>query len=285
MDSRPPEGAPFPTIRQWKSCSHCGAPNPPWASGCGQCRQPFPDAREAAAEEAAHIEYLLQQLPGWRQHGLLSESAHARLRSDYLHLQKEFGDYLLQQQMGMSDVAKPGMASSLTPAASAAVNPALQSTAPGTPVFWPMDLPGIMPGQPAAATLGLPIAAAPGLPVTAEPPGTPPQAPPFTPFIPSAAPPRPPDGQNLRSPAGQGLRRFFQKHALQVLFALATVLVLAALRTMSRLDMDRRFGDAAAARCPARINGDVLDIRAEDADGKPVGRVRVSWACRRVVRV
>ena len=92
MDSRPPEGAPFPTIRQWKSCSHCGAPNPPWASGCGQCRQPFPDAREAAAEEAAHIEYLLQQLPGWRQHGLLSESAHARLRSDYLHLQKEFGD-------------------------------------------------------------------------------------------------------------------------------------------------------------------------------------------------
>ncbi len=224
MESRPPAGAPFPTIRQWKSCSHCGAPNPPWASGCGQCRQPFPDAREAAAEEAAHIEYLLQQLPGWRQHGLLSESAHQRLRSDYLHLQKEFGDYLLQQQTGMSDAAKPGVASSVTPAASAAlpvasaaVNPALQSAAQGTPVFWPMDLPGILPGQPAAA--------APGLSVTAAPIGSMPHTPPFTSApAPSIAPPHP--------PAGQGLRRFFQKHALQVLFALATVLVLAALRTM-----------------------------------------------------
>ncbi len=203
MSSRPSEGAPFPDARQWKPCSHCGAPNPPRASGCVQCRQPFPHAHEAAAAEIAHVDYLLQQLPGWRQHGLLSDSAHTRLRSDYLHLQQQLADTLFPQQRSQSNAAQPDVVASDTFAAVDGVAPTPPFAAPDAPTLWAMDLPGIAPGWSAAPAGALPQT---------------------LPFVPSSAAQHP--------PVGKGLRQFFQKHALQVLFALATVLVLAALRAM-----------------------------------------------------
>jgi hypothetical protein len=214
MDPRPSNSASAPAAWQRKPCPHCGTLNLAWASACVQCLSIFPDALEAAQTQSAHIEYLLQQLPGWHRSGMLSNGAHARLRSDYLLLHQQLADYAfqLEQHERVSPVDPTGSAA--TPASSPSAD-----VAPSP--FWPMDLPGIAPAMSVSAmpSSGLPSAA---------------------PYVPPPDPPRP--------PAGDGLRQFFQKHALQIIFALATVLVLAALRSMLGWDW---IGDVAMRLLPA----------------------------------
>ena len=222
MDSRPTNSTSAPDAWQRKPCPYCGTLNLTWASACVQCQRTLPDALEAAQAQSSHIEYLLQQLPAWHRRGMLSNGAHARLRSDYLLLHQQLADYAYRlQQHGR--VSSDGPTGPVVPPATSA------NTAAGQPPFWPMDLPGLAPGAP---ILGMPP---PSLPVSAAPAS----APPYTPFVPPPDPPRP--------PAGDGLRQFFQKHALQIIFALATVLVLAALRSMMGWDW---IGDVAMRLLP-----------------------------------
>ena len=98
MDSRLGNSAPAPVAWQGKPCPYCGTPNVAWVSACVQCHATLPDALEAAQAQNAHIEYLLNQLPGWERRGMLSNSAYARLRSDYLLLHRQLADYALQLQ-------------------------------------------------------------------------------------------------------------------------------------------------------------------------------------------
>lgn len=181
-------------------CPLCRTPHPDWPTRCFHCGAGLPLPEQAVQAEIAHISYLRHQLAGWPARGLVSQSEAARLLEEYSEQQRS-----LQAHMGRARSAAPNAPGSYP----TIVPPLPAGFSPGrvTPPLAPYP-----PGRP------LPAHLSPESPAAAETPETKSKA---------AAPPQPPAGVDLR-----GIALFLQEHALKLIFALATVLVLIALRSI-----------------------------------------------------
>ncbi|MCW3096015.1 MAG: hypothetical protein JWL77_1633 [Chthonomonadaceae bacterium] len=195
MENMPPPADP-PSSRL-RSCPLCRTPNRDWLTHCFYCGAVLPHPEQAAQAEIDHIAYLLWQLPWWRSRDLLSPDAETKLNDEYAdrqsRLQERAGGLPMEETMVPPPVVPP------LPVELFASNPIapLPSTAP------PMGFPAA--GQtPPTSTARPPVQGSPG----------------------HSSPPT----RNANVP--NGIAVFLQEHALKIVFALATVLVLIALRSI-----------------------------------------------------
>ena len=181
-----------PSMVNSHSCPLCRTPNADWLTACCNCGAALPQPDQAAQAEISHIAYVLWQLPWWRSRNLLSSDAADRLQAEYLHRQTQ----IAERAFG------------------------LQFKQPAAPATAPPQVPP-MPGR----ALGDPDAAARQLPPT----NAIPSLELFQSSLPEPA--QLPTAVRSVSSAG-GVAVFMQEHALKIVFALATVLVLIALRSI-----------------------------------------------------
>ncbi|HLV81268.1 MAG TPA: zinc ribbon domain-containing protein, partial [Chthonomonadaceae bacterium] len=220
------QNSPFPASQAGspgspaRLCPACGSANDDWARFCARCGQPMPDADATTRAEIGHIAYLLQQVRWWRSRHLISIAIEAQLTAEYTERQRA----LLAQIPAGQGAPSPAPAAAGTPAGPAPIVPPLPEA-----VVSNMS----SPPPPAAARVASPT---PPLPAHGgQAPALP--APGKSPALSRLAavhqnPPQPPSAP----PLSAGLRNFFQAHGLKVLFALATVLVIVALRSMIAWD-------------------------------------------------
>lgn len=184
-------------------CANCGTPNLDWKRLCVGCGSPLP-VQAAALAETKHIRYLLNELDDWRARRLLTSEAEFYLRRDYTQRQEALAEEF---------------ASTLPAAAPEAMRPKEAGTRarPFVPELPELPKVAVVGAAPEPSQRPAPsLAPLPGASVSSRVAQTP-----------SALPPPP-----VAPTTPSGWRLFFQENALKIVFALATVLVLAALRSM-----------------------------------------------------
>ncbi len=179
-----------------RPCSLCRTQNADWLTHCIHCGAALPQPEQAKQAEMAHITYLLWQIPLWRSRSVLSPEAEANLRDEYSRRYN-----LLSEHSRIAEAVS-------------------QNRVAPTPVVppLPLDL------HPSSVTSSDAIIDPVGLrssewQAAKEASVTPPAAEPAFPIAPPAQPLR-------------GIAVFFQEHGLKIVFALATLLVLIALRSI-----------------------------------------------------
>jgi len=161
----------------------------------------MPQPEQSAQTEIAHIAYVLWELPSWRTRNLLSSESAARLQDDYTERQRRLNAWLA----GIGDQT------------------AHTQNAPIVPPLPDALLPRNNEALPFQAS---PPVVVPSAAQTPEYKVRPASSPASTPRSASVPPPSRP------VPITRGIGVFLQEHALKIVFALATVLVLIALRSI-----------------------------------------------------
>lgn len=204
-------------------CSQCRYVNSDWSRYCAQCGKPLGRPVLSNSNERAHIVYLLEQIPKWRYDRLVSEENAWSLTQRYAGRRAFLEAECTAWESGPA--ALQASRQEEQPVTAQAPVPQAPTEAPKQSV---PSRPPIMSYQPApehAARLPEAVAAV-----------RPQQLPP--PVLPA---PRQVAREDASSQEN-GLRVFFQEHALKLLFALATVLVLVALRSMLAWEWVNRAG-------------------------------------------
>ena len=195
MENLPPLPVePAPSI--FRPCPLCHAQNPDWLPFCSQCGASIRPPEQSAQAELAHIAYVLWELPAWRFQDLISPDAATRLHDDYSERQHRLKAWIASIPKQATDT------------------PHARVVPPLPVVLLPRNF-GALPLQTSFSVVPIPTQSSEfwSRPAISTAPA------------PSAAPPRP-----ARTP--RGIAVFLQEHALKIVFALATVLVLIALRSI-----------------------------------------------------
>ena len=194
METTPPAVAQGPFA--YRACPLCNTINPDWLVQCLHCGANLPGTAQAAQAESGHIAYLLSQFPWWRSRNVISPEAESWLQAEYsdrlTHLQSVTAPMDPLHTHMPSPPVLPPVPSD--PFASAAVGSSAESEVhPGSREFRTSEV--------SISTVRDRTA--------------------------SSFPSPPPTSVPTR-----GIAVFFQDHALKIVFALATVLVLIALRSI-----------------------------------------------------
>jgi hypothetical protein len=196
LENTPPPAD--PPSSHLRSCPLCRTPNRDWLTHCFHCGAALPHPEQAAQAEIDHIAYLLWQLPWWRSRNLISPDAETTLNDEYADRQSRLQQRAEGLLMEETVVPPPPVVPPL---------PIEQFSGNTIPPLTPTAPPVVFPATghtPPISTTHPPVQGSPGQ---------------------TSPPPR-------QTNVPSGIAVFLQEHALKIVFALATVLVLIALRSI-----------------------------------------------------
>lgn len=206
-------------------CPACRNVNDDWTRYCAHCGVPMPDPVATIMAEIGHIAYLQQQMRWWRSRQLIPAAIETQLAAEYADRQRT----LLAQLPFVQAATPPAPATSIIPLGPEPIVPPLPEAVVHN---WAASPSSVTLPQAASGIAGPvpPVVGSDGKAQSAPGPGVSPAL--SRPIAAHQSPPSPPSAP----PLSAGLRNFFQAHGLKVLFALATVLVVVALRSMIAWD-------------------------------------------------
>ncbi len=195
-----------PGQRYLSRCGRCGAVNMDWERFCARCGQPVSDLTTSIEAEIGHLVYLRQQLASWRTRGLLLPEAETRLQADSQSRQQEL-HATLQPDSLRHNGEVPNIVAPVAASQQASDTLQNETAANNLQTLRSLHVPQHFAATGASAS-GKQTAPQTSISDTAQ-----------------SVPPKSP----LRT---AGIQQFFQQNALKIVFAMATLLVLAALRSM-----------------------------------------------------
>ena len=209
-------------------CPSCGRSNDDWESVCRHCGAAVAAPERAMQVEAGHIGYLLHEMAGWSPRVFLPLRTEQILRAEYLR----------RRSVLLGRLTHSGAADAV-PQPAAPPDVATHGHAAASPP--------VVPDLPRTSGSGRNASVVPDLPAATRPPSVP-----VRPSSGSGAVAQP---GRAAAPPRPALRDFLEEHALKLVFGLATILVLVALRSMVEWDWLGALAMRAIPLAPLALSG------------------------------